>query len=120
MFNGASVNIPGDENVFISFEGTDIIQISTKNSYYDRFSSPSSNLRSMGLFWIILLLPNSQWHSRYIIDENTNYRSISKELSYLYLDFTETNYGKKIVDDHLDTTVAHMCFNNILITQSVY
>ena len=47
------------QNVFLSFERTDIIQIGNITFNYNRFSNPTSNLRSLGRFRIQLLIPNS-------------------------------------------------------------
>ena len=49
-------------NVFVSFERTDIIQISNITSCYDRFSIlTNDSLKSMGHFRIQLLLEDNTW-----------------------------------------------------------
>ena len=54
------------------------------------------------------------------IDRNTNYRKPSTKWTPLNLDFTESNYGNKLVYDQIVTALADMCFRNIMKTQSVY
>ena len=55
------------QNVLVSFERTDIIQISNITFYYNRFSE--GNRKSMGRLRIHLLLPDGHWHSKYIVDK---------------------------------------------------
>ena len=47
MYIEISSNNNGD-NVFASFERSDIIQITRKTFYYNRFSTSDNNLRGMG------------------------------------------------------------------------
>ena len=52
-------------NVFVSFERTDIIHITNKTFYYNRFSILTNNsLKSMGRFRIQLLLEDNTWSTR--------------------------------------------------------
>ena len=52
-------------NVFCSFERTDIIQIPNKTFYYNRFSIlTNNNLKAMGRFSIQLLLEDNTWSTR--------------------------------------------------------
>ena len=57
-------------NVSVSFERTDIIQITKITFYYNRFSSSGQNLRAMGRFRIQLLLEDNTWSTRYNISKN--------------------------------------------------
>ena len=108
-------------NVFVSFERTDIIQICNITFYYNRFSILSNdNLKSRGRFRIQLLLEDNTWSTKYTISKNTNYSDSSTEWSLLNLDFTEENYGIKLIYDQIDTPHADMCFSNITITHSVF
>ena len=106
--------------VFISFERTDIIQISNITFYYNRFSSSDNNLRGMGRFRIQLLLEDDTWSTQYTIAKNTQYSNTSTDWTLLNLDFTVKNYGIKLIYDQIDTAYADMCFSNITITHSVY
>ena len=74
-------------NVFCSFERTDIIQITLITYYYNRFSSSDSNLRGMVRFRIQLLLDNNTWSTQYIIAKNTNYSNSSLDVKYVKFRF---------------------------------
>ena len=55
-------------DVFVSFERTDIIQITNNTSYYNRFSIlTNDSLKSMGRFRIQLLFEDNTWSTRYNI-----------------------------------------------------
>ena len=105
------------DNVFVSFERTDIIQITNITFYYNRYTAHNP---SMGRFKVQLLLDDNTWNTQYTIDKNTQYSSSPTEWTLLNLDFTEENYGIKLVYDEIDTAHADMCFSNITITYSVY
>ena len=108
-------------NTFVSFERTDLIQISNITFYYNRFSILTNvNLKAMGRFRIQLLLEDNTWSTRYNIPKNDRYSDTSTEWSLLNLDFTVENYGIKMIYDQIDTAHADMCFSNITITHSVY
>ena len=50
------------KNVFVSFERTDIIQISNITFYYNRFSIlTNASLKPMGCFRFQLLLEDNTW-----------------------------------------------------------
>ena len=58
-------------NVFVSFERTDSVQISNITIYYNRFLIlTNDSLKSMGRFRNQLFLKNNTWSTRYIIHEN--------------------------------------------------
>ena len=107
-------------NVFVSFERTDIIHITNITFYYNRFSSSDNNLRGMGRFRIQLLLEDDTWSTQYTIAKNTQYSNTSTDWTLLNLDFTVENYGIKLIYDQIGTPHADMCFSNITITNSVY
>ena len=69
MYIETSSNNYGN-NVFVSFERTDIIQITNISFYYNRYSSSNQNLRAMGRFRIQLLLNDNTWSTRYNIPKN--------------------------------------------------
>ena len=116
MYIETSSNNHGND-VLVSFERTDIIQISNITFYYNRFSDHNP---SMGRFRIQLLLEDGTWSTKYTIEKNTNYSDSSTEWSFLNIDFTEENYGIKLIYDQIDTPHANMCFSNVSITHSVY
>ena len=108
-------------NVYVKFERTDIIQITSITFYYNRFSIlTNNNLKAVGRFRIQLLLEDNTWSTRYNIPKNDRYSDTSTEWILLNLDFTIENYGIKLIYDQIDTAHADMCFSNITIAHSVY
>ena len=108
-------------NVFVSVERTDIIEITNKTFYYNRFSNLTDNsLKSMGGFGIQLLLEDNAWSTQYTISKNSQYSDSSNEWTFLYLDFTIETFVIKLILDKIDTSLADMCFSDITITHSVY
>ena len=121
MYIETSSNNHGHERVFISWERTDIIQISNITFYYNRFSILTNNSKkSMGRFRNQILLDDNTWSTQYSIAKNTQYSTSSTEWTLLNLDFTVENYGIKLIYDQIDTPHADMCFSNLTITHSVY
>ena len=121
MYIETSSNNHGHERVFVSWERTDIIQISNIIFYYNRFSILTKDSKtSMDRFRIQLLLEDNTWSTRYNIPENDRYGNSSTEWTLLNLNFTEENYGIKLIYDQIDTPHADVCFSNISITHSVY
>ena len=107
-------------NVFVSWERTDIIQISNITFYYNRFSNLTDDkLKKKGGFRIQLLLEDDLWTTQYTIAKNTQYTSSTAEWKLLNLDFTVENYGIKLIFIQIDTTHSDMGFSNIMITHSV-
>ena len=120
MYIETSSNNHGD-NVFVSWERTDIIQISNITFYYNRFSIlTKDNLKNMGRFRIQLLLDDNTWSTQYTIDKNTQNSDSESDWKILTLDFTVENYGIKLIYDQIETAHSDMCFSNITITHSVY
>ena len=119
MYIETSRNNNGND-VFVSFERSDIIQITNITFYYNRYSSSNQNLRAMGCFRIQLLLEDNTWSTQYTIAENTQYSDNSTDWTFLNLDFTVENYGIKLIYDQIDTAHADMCFSNITITHSIF
>ena len=121
LYIETSSNNHGHERVFVSWERTDIIQISIITFYYNRFSILfNDSKKSMGRFKIQLLLEDNTWSTRYIIPKNDRYSNSSTQWTKLSLNFTVENYGIRLVYDQIDTPHADMCFSNITITHSVY
>ena len=120
MYIETSSNNHGS-NVFVSWERTDIIQISNITFYYNRFSIlTNDSKKSMGRFRIQLLLEDNTWSTQYTIAKNSQYTITSTDWKLLNLDFTVENFGIRLVYDQIDTPHADMCFSNITITHSVY
>ena len=121
MFIETSSNNHGHERVFVSWERTDIKQISNITFYYNRLSILNNeDKKSMGGFRIQLLLEDNTWSTQYTIAKNSQYSNTSTEWKLLNLDFTIENNGIKLIYDQIDTPHAEMCFSNITITHSVY
>ena len=120
MFIETSSNNYGSNDVFVSWERTDIIQITNITFYCNRFSTSDPNLRSKGRFRIQLILEDNTWDTQYTIAKNSQYSDNSTDWTLLNLDFTIQNYGVKLIYDQIDTAHADMCFSNITITHSVY
>ena len=120
MYIETSGNNNGD-NVFVSWERTDIIQITNITFYYNRYSILNNdNLKNMGRFRIQLLLDDNTWSTQYTIAKNTQYSDSPTEWTLLNLDFTIENYGIKLILDQIETAHSDMGFSNITITHSVY
>ena len=120
MYIETSSNNHGHERVFVSWERSDMIQISNITFCYSRFSTSDKNLRAMGRFRIQLLLENNTWSTRYNIPKNDRYSNSSTQWTLVDLTFTIENYGIRLIYDQIDTPHADMCFSNITITHSVY
>ena len=83
-----------DSNVFVSFERTDIIQMSNITFYYNRYSIlTNDSLKSLGRFRIQILLEDGSWSTRYIIPKNDRYSDSSTDWTLVNLYFTVQNYG---------------------------
>ena len=68
MYIETSSNNSGSENIFVSMERTDIVQITNITFYYNRFSNlTNDSLKSMGRFRIQLFFSDNTWSTRYII-----------------------------------------------------
>ena len=121
MYKEASCGNHGHNWVFVSWERTDIMQITNITFYYSRFSIlTNDSLKAMGRFRIQLLLEDDTWSTQYTIAKNTQYKTTSTEWTLINLDFNVKNYGFKLIYDQIDITHADMCISNITITQSVY
>ena len=115
-----SSNNHGD-NVFCSFERTDIMKITNITFYYDRFSIlTDDSKKSMGRFRIQFLLEDNTWSTQYTIAKNTQYSDNSTDWTVFNLSVAVQIYGKKLFYDQIDTAHADMCFSKIPITHSVY
>ena len=77
---------------------------------------PAGKGKSMGRLKIQFLIPKGQWYSKFLNEKKTT----STEWTLSNIDFTESNYVIKLVIDEVDTTLADMCFSNIMITHSIF
>ena len=81
-------------NIFVSLERTDIIQITNVTFYYNRFSYLTiDNSKWMGRFRIQLLLEENTRSTRYNVPKNDRYSDTSTDWTLLSLNFTIENYG---------------------------
>ena len=120
MYIETRSNNHGHERVFVSFERTDIIQISNITFPFNSFSFLANIFKkSVGRFRIQLLLEDNTWSTRYKIPENDRYSNSSTQWTLVNLNFTVENYGIRLIYDQMDTPHADMCFSNITITHSV-
>ena len=116
-----SSNNPGHERVFVSWERTEINQISNITFYYNRYSILTINFKKpMGRFRNQLLLEDNTWSTRYNIPKIDRYSDSSTDWTLVNLNFTVENYGNRQIYDEMDTPHADMCFSKITITHSVY
>ena len=74
----------------------------------------------MGGFRIMLLLKDNTSSTQYTISKSTQYSDSSNEWTLVKLNLTVESYGKKLIQDQIDSAHADKCFSNITITQSVY
>ena len=108
-------------NVFVSWERTDCIQIANITFYHNRFSILSSDShKAMGRSRIQLLLKDNNRSTRYSIRKNHRYSETSIDWTLASLNFTVEIYGIKLIYDQIDTAHADMCFSNIIITPFVF
>ena len=73
----------------------------------------------MGRSRIQLLLAANTWSTRYSLPKNDRYSNSSTDWTKLGLNFTEENYGNKLLFDEIDTAHSVMCCSNITITHSM-
>ena len=121
MYIETSGNNSGNDNIFVCWERTDIIQITNIIFYYNRYSILThQHLKRMGRLRIQLLLSDNTWSSVYTIEKNTQFTDNSTDWSLLNLDFTQKNYGIKLIYDQIESAHGDMGFSNFTITHSVY
>ena len=107
------------ENVFCSWERTDIIRISNITFYYNRFSI-QGDFRAMGRFRIQFLTKDNVLLTKFNIPKNGQYSNSATDWIILNINITDKNYGIKFIFDQIDSAHADMCFSNISITHSPY
>ena len=121
MYKETSSNNQGNDNVFVSFERTDIIQINNITFYYNRYSVlPNDSTTSMGRLRNQLSIEDDTWSIRYNLPKNDRYSDSTTDWTKLISIFTVKNYGIKLIRDQIGTLYGDMCFSNAIITHSVY
>ena len=75
-----------NNEIFVSFERTDIIHISNITFYYNRFSIVNHDATSMGRFRI-QLFRNGSWETKFTIEKNTEYSTNSTDWTLLNVRF---------------------------------
>ena len=106
-------------NIFCSWERVDIIQISNITFYCNRFSI-QGDFRAMGRFRIQILTKDNIWLTKFNINKDEEFSTLSSDWTKLSLNFTDENFGVKFIYDQIDSAHADMCFSNITITHSPY
>ena len=121
MYIETSANNHNSSNdVFVSFERTDIIHISNITFYHNRFSTSDSHKRGMGKFEI-QILRNGSWQTDFTIEKDTNFYTSSIELILLNMNIiSQPNYGIKLLYSSNNGAHADMCFSDINITHSIF
>ena len=119
MYLESSGNNNGDIT-YVILVRTDSIQLTNISFYYYRFSKSDENLKAVPRFRIELLLENGNWENKFTIDKNSQFSNSSTEWSYLNLDFTQANYGFRLIFDRINSPHADMCLSNISITHTLF
>ena len=119
MYLESSGNNNGD-NTYVILVKTDIIQITNISFYYNRISISDENLRAMPRFRIEILLENGNWENKFTIEKNRQFSNSSTEWSHLNLDFTQENYGIRLIFDRISSAHADMSLSNISITHTLF
>ena len=103
--------------MFVSFEWTEIIQITSMLFYYNRFSNLAiDSLKLMGIR-IQLLIGEETWSTRCNLSKTDKYSTSSTDWTLLSLNFTVENYGINLIYNQIDTPHADMFLSNITILQ---
>ena len=119
MYIETSSNNHGD-NVFVSWERTDIIQINIITFCYNRLSISTDDFKkSMGRSRMLLILGDNTWSTQYTIAKSTQYSENPIDWTPLNLNFTIEDYGIKLSLEHIKTAHSDMCFSNISMIHSV-
>ena len=117
--SGNNLNTSNND-VFVSFERTDIIHISNITFYHNRFSTSDPLKRGMGKLEI-QLLRNGSWQSEFNIEKDTNFSTSSAELTLLNMNIiSQPNYGIKLVYSSIRKPHSDMCSSDINKTLSIF
>ena len=109
-----------NDNVFISFERTDIIHSSNITFYCNRFSTSIAGKKNMGKFQV-QLLRNDVWQTEHTMDKDTNFSTLSTDWTFFNMNIiSQPNYGMKLVYSGINSAHADMCFSDIKIPDSIF
>ena len=107
-------------NTYVKLIRTDFIQITNISFYHNRYSISDENFRAVPRFRIEILLENGNWENKFTIKKNTQYAISSTKWTHRSLNFTQPNYGIRLIFDRIDTAHADMSFSNISITHTLF
>ena len=109
-----------NDDVFVSFERTDIIHISNITFYHNRFSTSDASKRSMGKLEI-QLLRNGVWETEFTIEKDTNFSILSTDWTLSNMNIrSQPNCGIKLVYSGVNNAHGDMCFSDISITPTIF
>ena len=115
MYMERSSNNHGPD-VFVCWERTNTIQITSITFYHNRFSiTTDDNLKYKGRFRIQFLSDDNTRSTRYNIPKTDRYSDTSTDWTLVSLNFKVEKYGIKFFYDEIDLAHADMCFFNITI-----
>ena len=113
-----------NDDVFVSFERTDIIHISNITFYDNRYSTsiPAADIEKRGMGILeIQLLRNGVRQTEFTIEKDTNFSTLSTDWSLLIMNIiSQPNYGIKLVYFAINMAHADMCFSDINITHTLF
>ena len=120
MYIESSSDNSGSNIVFCSSERTNIIQITNKTFYFNRFSILTNNsVKSMSRFRVQLFLKDNTWSTKYDIPKNDRYSNSSTDWTLVSVNFNVENYVVKLIYDQRDAPHADMCSSVFTITHSI-
>ena len=109
-----------NDDVFVSFERTDLIHINNITFYHNRFSTSIAEKRGMGKLEI-QLLRNGVWQTEFTIEKDTNFSALSTDWSLLNMNkISQPNYDIKSVYSAIFTAPADICFCDIKISHTIF
>ena len=113
-------NNSSNDNVFVSFESTDNINISNITFYYNRYSISLASHRNMGKVEI-QILRNGVWETEYTIEKDGDFSTLSTDWTLLNMNIiSQPNYDIKLVYSGISTAHADMGFSDINISHSIF
>ena len=108
------------DDVFVSFERTDIVHMSNITFYHNRFSTSIPDKKNMGRI-DIQLLRNGVWKTEFAIEKDTNFSVDESSWTLLNMDIiSQPNYVIKIVYSGMNSAHADMDFSDNNITHTIF
>ena len=109
-----------NDDVWVSWERTDIIDISSITFYHNRFSTSDAAKRNMGRL-DIQLLRNGNWQIEFTIEKNTNFSIDESTWTLLnMIIISQPNYRIKLLYSGLNSAHSDMGVSNISLTHSFF